>query len=136
MTDAFETQKKRSDRHALPCNTILLRVAMNEPRLIFATFRSSCATMADQKGDAGGEEWIHAAWSLEGKTFTFFLPRVPGTEKWLKAPMSVTSLCMASWKQLDDDSLMELLDKAQAETERRRALNASQAGAPADPKPE
>lgn len=76
---------------------------------------------------------VASTWTIEKDQFILFVPQVPGTTQFLKSTMSITALCMASWTQLSDDAIRQLLDKAQAETERRRALRASQA---VDPKPE
>lgn len=76
---------------------------------------------------------VASTWIIEKDQFILFVPQVPGTTQFLKSSMSIQDLCMASWAQLNDDAILQLLDRAQAETERRRALKASQA---VEPKPE
>lgn len=61
-------------------------------------------------------------WMVYNNTIHVEICKIPGTEKYLTTSCPVTRFAAGSWELMNDEALAALLAKAQAETERRRAL--------------
>jgi len=77
---------------------------------------------------AAEQNWdqVETRVQLKDDGIHLYIPRIPGTNKFFEVTVPMTFFCMMrSWERIDDNALHELLDKAQAETNRRRALHHS-----------